>query len=60
MEVSGVSPTGTGAAGSASGPQSTSTSVLKKLLDFDKVQGEALVRMMDNASGVGRSIDMTA
>jgi hypothetical protein len=60
MEVSGVSPTATGNMASVNVQQGVAAFAMKKMLDIETAQSEALLRLVNTTSGLGQSMDINA
>ncbi|HWQ08849.1 MAG TPA: putative motility protein [Holophaga sp.] len=60
MDTTNVSPASITASNMAMTQASAGVSVLRKIVDNEAAQGALLVKMMDQAAGVGRSVDISA
>ena len=60
METAGVPSAGTGSMSLAAASAGYSAHLLRKVLDIESAQGAALVQMVAQSAGLGRSLDTSA
>jgi hypothetical protein len=60
MDLSGISPASVVASQMALTQATAGTLVMRKILDIEATQGAMLAQMVDQAAGLGRTVDTSA
>ena len=60
MDLSGISPAAVVASQAALTQQTAGVMVMRKVLDMEAAQGAMLIQMMNQSTGLGQNVDVSA